>query len=127
MKYIVESAKSVDQAVAALHEAVPAHGFGILHIHNLKETMAKKGVAFDHDCQILDVCNPGKAKAVLSEDMAMSLVLPCKISVYEEGGKTHIGMVRPSALLGVMSDSPAMASVAAEVEATLIAIISAAA
>ncbi|MDI7776129.1 DUF302 domain-containing protein [Asticcacaulis sp. EMRT-3] len=126
MKYIVESSKSVDQAVAALHEAVPAHGFGILHIHNLKETMAKKGVAFDHECQILDVCNPGKARAVLSEDMTMSLVLPCKLSVYEEGGKTHIGMVRPTALLGAMSDSPGMAEVAKEVEATLTAIIDAA-
>jgi uncharacterized protein (DUF302 family) len=31
--------------------------------------------------------------------MTVNLALPCRISVYEEGGKVKIGMVRPTALL----------------------------
>jgi hypothetical protein len=33
MKYIVETPKSMDQAVADLQAAVQRHKFGVLHIH----------------------------------------------------------------------------------------------
>ena len=46
MKYIVETPKSVEQAVADLQAAVQRHKFGVLHIHNLQETLKKKGVDF---------------------------------------------------------------------------------
>jgi len=39
MKYIVETSKSVDQAVVDLQEAVKKYKFGVLHIHNLQETL----------------------------------------------------------------------------------------
>ncbi len=42
-KYIVETEKTVEQAVTDLQEAVKRHNFGILHIHNLQETLRKKG------------------------------------------------------------------------------------
>lgn len=43
MKYIVETDKTVEQAVTGLQEAASRHKFGVLHIHNLKETMNRKG------------------------------------------------------------------------------------
>jgi len=98
MKYIVETEKTVEQAVFDLQEAVKKHNFGILHIHNLQETLRKKGVDFPNECQILEICNPQKAKEVLTDDMSMNMVLPCRISVYSEEGKTKIGMIKPKAL-----------------------------
>ena len=80
MKYIVETEKTVDQAVADLQAAVKKHNFGVLHIHNLKETLKKKGVAFPNECQILEICNPQRAKEVLTEDMSMNMVLPCRVN-----------------------------------------------
>ena len=44
--------KTVSEAAAALQAAVQANQFGVMHIHNLKETMAKKGVEFAHECLI---------------------------------------------------------------------------
>lgn len=35
--------KSVSEAADALREAVLANHFGVMQVHNLKETMAKKG------------------------------------------------------------------------------------
>jgi uncharacterized protein (DUF302 family) len=124
MKYIVETPKSVEQAVADLQAAVQRHKFGVLHIHNLQETLKKKGVDFPNACQILEICNPQKANEVLSEDMDLNMGLPCRVSVYSEGGKTKIGMMRPSAMLKALSDSPALASVAQDVEKTIIEMIS---
>ena len=38
--------KTVNDAAAALHIAVQANHFGVMQVHNLKETMTKKGVEF---------------------------------------------------------------------------------
>ena len=123
MKYIVETTKSVDQAVIDLKEAVKKHKFGVLHIHNLQETMKKKGVDFPNQCQILEICNPQKAKEVLEEDMEMNMALPCRVSVYTDRGKTKIGMIKPTALLASLSQSESLKKVAKEVEGKIIQMI----
>src|SRR5262250_3256006 len=123
MKYIVVTPKSVEQAVEDLQSAVQGHKFGVLHIHNLQETLKKKGVDFPNACQILEICNPQRAKDVLTEDMDLNMALPCRVSVYSEGGKTKIGMMKPSAMLKALSDSPALARVAQEVEEAIIEMI----
>lgn len=123
MKYIVKSNKTIDQASADLQEAVTDHGFGVLHIHNLKETMNKKGVEFTNECQIFEICNPQKAKEVLNDDMSLNMALPCRISVYQDDGETKIGMIRPKALLASLSDSDSLLKVADEVERISIEII----
>ena len=38
--------KTVCVAAAALEAAVKANHFGVMQVHNLKETMTKKGVEF---------------------------------------------------------------------------------
>ena len=106
-----------------MQAAVQRHKFGVLHIHNLQETLKKKGVDFPNACQILEICNPQKAKEVLSEDMDLNMALPCRVSVYSEGGKTKIGMMKPSAMLKALSDSPALAVVAQDVEKAIIEMI----
>ena len=123
MKYIVETEKSVEQAVTDLQEAVKKHDFGVLNILNLQETLRKKGVELPNECQILDICNPQKAKQVLTDDMSLNLALPCRISVYSEDGKTKIGMIKPKALLGALSNSASLLNVADEVEAIIIQMI----
>jgi len=123
MKYVVTSGKSVEQATADLEAAVKQHGFGVLHTYDLKQTLAGKGVELPHECRILEVCNPRQAARVLSADMSMNIALPCRISVYEDGGQTRIGMVRPTALLASLSESPSLREVADEVEQATIRMI----
>jgi uncharacterized protein (DUF302 family) len=123
MTYIVETPKSVEHAVADFEVAVQGHKFGVLDIHHLQETLTKKGVDFPNACQILKICNPQRAKEALTEDMDLNLALPCRVSVYSKGGKTKIGMMKPSAMLKSLSDSPALARVAQEMEEAMIEMI----
>jgi uncharacterized protein (DUF302 family) len=123
MKYIVETDKSVEQAVADVEAACKDHAFGVLHIHNLQQTLKNKGVALANECQVLEICNPHKALAVLTADMSLNMALPCRVSVYTENGKTKIGMIKPKAMLAALSDSPELLTVAEEVEAATISII----
>ena len=117
------SNKTVEQAADDLQKAVTDHKFGVLHIHNIKETLNKKGVDFTNEYRIFEVCNPHKAKEVLSSDMSMNMALPCRISVYEDNGETKIGMIKPAALLASLSDSESLKVVAEEVEKISIEII----
>jgi uncharacterized protein (DUF302 family) len=93
-----------------------------MQVHNLKETMAKKGVAFAPECLIFEVCQPQQAKKVLDQNMSISTALPCRISVYEEGGKTVLATLKPTALLA-MFNVPQLEQVAREVEDTIIKIM----
>lgn len=114
--------KTVNEVANALQTAVQANHFGIMQIHNLKETMTKKGVAFDRECLIFEVCQPQQAKKVLDENMSVSTALPCRISVYEESGKTILATLKPTSLLA-MFETPQLAPVAQEVEDTLVKIM----
>jgi uncharacterized protein (DUF302 family) len=114
--------KTVSEAAAALHAAVQANHFGVMQVHNLKESMAKKGVEFARECLIFEVCQPQQAKKVLEHNMSVSTALPCRISIYEEGGKTILATLKPTTLLA-MFNTPQLEGVAQEVEATLVKIM----
>ncbi|MBM5797668.1 MAG: DUF302 domain-containing protein [Cyanobacteria bacterium M_surface_7_m2_040] len=124
---VVTTSQSFDHACAALEAAIPSHGFGLLGSHDLGGTLRHKGIAFAEQCRIFEVCQPQQAARVLSADMALNMALPCRISVYTEAGQTRIGMISPMAMLSALSSDPALAAVAAEVEATTRAIITTAA
>ena len=114
--------KTVSEAAAALQSAVEANHFGVMHVHNLKESMTKKGVEFARECLIFEVCQPQQAKKVLDENMSVSTALPCRISIYEEGGKTILATLKPTTLLA-MFNTPQLEHVAQEVEDTMVKIM----
>jgi uncharacterized protein (DUF302 family) len=123
MYYIVETSKSFDQASADLESAVKRHNFGVLHVHDLGSTLRSKGIAFEEQCKVFEVCNPGQAAKVLSSDMRLNMALPCRISVYTEKGKTKMGLIKPVQMLSALSQDPALIQVAKEVEGTTIQIV----
>lgn len=116
MYYLVETAKAFDQASADLEGAVKRLGFGVLHVHDLASTLRSKGIAFEEQCKIFEVCNPQQAAKVLSADMRLNMALPCRISVFTQKGKTKIGLIRPVQMLSALSKDAALAQVAREVE-----------
>ena len=119
MLYTVESDKDLEKVCADLQEAVTRRKFGVLHVHNLKETMAKKNVEFGRECRIFEVCNPHQARKVLEASMEISTALPCRISVYEEGGKVRLATLKPTALIEVFGQA-GLEDVAVEVEQAIV-------
>ena len=99
-----------------LEAAVKRNKFGVLHVHDLQKTLKEKGVDFPKACTILEVRNPQRAVQVVTGNIRVNLALPCRISVYQEGGKTKIGMIRPTALLALSPGGSALKAVAEDVE-----------
>lgn len=123
MYYIVETGKSFDQASTDLEAAVIRNGFGVLHVHNLGNTLRGKGVAFEEQCKVFEVCNPGQAAKVMAADMRLNMALPCRISVFTDKGTTKIGLITPVKMLSALSEDPALIQVAREVEAKTIQMV----
>ena len=126
MLHIVESKKSLARVASDLEQAVARHKFGILGVHDLKAKMVEKGVPFARECRIYEVCNPQQAQRVLERNIEISTALPCRISLYEEAGKTKLATIKPTAMIALYA-TPELAAVAEEVEATLGAIMAEAA
>jgi uncharacterized protein (DUF302 family) len=118
----VPTDKTVSDAASALQTAVEANRFGVMQVHNLQETMTKKGVEFARECLIFEVCQPQQAKKVLNAEMSVSTALPCRISIYEEDGKTMLATLKPTTLLA-MFNVPQLKVVAQEVEDTIVKIM----
>ena len=123
MYYIAESAKSFEQASTDLDAAVKRNGFGVLHVHDLGGTLRSKGVDFKEQCRVFEVCNPQQAAKVLASDMRLNMALPCRISVFTEGNKTFLGLIKPAEMLASLSQDAALAEVAAQVEGSTIKMI----
>ena len=123
MYYIVETNKSFTQAATDLESAVTRNNFGVLHVHDLGATLRSKGIAFDEECKVFEVCNPAQAAKVLATDMRLNMALPCRISVFTEQGKTKIGLIKPVQMLAALSHDAALMQVAKEVEENTIKMV----
>ena len=126
MLYEIVTKRTPQQAGQALEAAAQKHKFGVMAVHNLKETMAKKGVEFAKECLIYEVCNPLQAKKVLEANPSISTALPCRIAVFEEGNHTKLSTLKPTAMLALFGNRE-LDPVAQEVEQVIISMMNEAA
>ena len=122
MVYRVQSKKSLSEVARNLEAAAQRHKFGVMGVFDLKAKMQQKGVQFERECLIFEVCNPGQAKNVLEKNAEISTALPCRISVYQEGGEVVLATLRPTAMLGLF-EGAGLEPVARDVEDAIFAIM----
>lgn len=120
--YIVESDKSFYEACFDLPPVVQRLGFVVLHSHDLSETMRRKEIDLDDDCQTFDVCNYRLMEKLVALDIKLSLHAPWRISVFTEAGATKIGILRPLEL-AASSENAALLRLAREIEEKLVQIV----
>lgn len=109
---------SYDEALAKLPELLKAEGFGVLTQIDVRETLKQKlGLDFRR-YRILGACNPQLAHRALSGELAVGVMLPCNVVVWErDDGRTEVATVDPSATMAAAL--PRLAPIAAEVKERL--------
>ncbi|NMH68914.1 DUF302 domain-containing protein [Bacillus sp. RO3] len=117
--YTKEVTMSVKEAVEAVESSLKDESFGVLWNLDLARKLQDKGLDFNEEIVVLEVCNPHEAKKVLEESMLVSYFLPCKVTVYTEEGTTKIGMARPGKLIE-MVDNDELKKLALDIENRLI-------
>src|SRR5512138_1242602 len=107
-----------DDALARIPELLAAEGFGVLTRIDVKETLKAKIGADFRRYQILGACNPKLALEVLSRELAVGVMLPCNVVVYEDDGG-HATVLAIDPLRTVAAQDARLEPFAAEVRARL--------
>ncbi|MFC4322985.1 DUF302 domain-containing protein [Litchfieldia salsa] len=118
-EYTVETKDDIKTAISSLEDTLKEEKFGVLWEFDIKGKLQEKGLDFNQEYKVLEVCNPHEAQRILSENQMVGYFLPCKIVVYDDQGKTKIGMPRPTALVS-MVDDPKIKELAEDIEQRLI-------
>jgi uncharacterized protein (DUF302 family) len=106
-----------DAVLAKLPDALKTEGFGVLTEIDVRKTLHEKlGVEFRR-YKILGACNPALAHRALQTELAIGVMLPCNVIVYEEGDQTVVVAVDP--METIATDSPTLRPIAEEVRAKL--------
>lgn len=120
--YQVESKKSLSEVARDFEAACQKNKFGVLGVHDLKAKLKEKGVDFDRDCLVYEICNPHQAKKVLDRNMEISTALPCRVSLFSTSTGVALATIRPTALLDLFK-TPELGEVAREVEEVIVKIM----
>ncbi len=123
MKYSVETEKSIDQTLANLQSAAMRHKFDILRVHDIQKDAKKRSKDFPNTIHVLEISHPQSIQKILMVDMKLKSVLPYRISIYEEDGKTKIGMIKNRSIMKILSDSTALINIVKENEAAITTMI----
>lgn len=112
--YTVSTEKAFDQVVSEIQAKTHEKGMSVLHVHDVTATL--KGKGFEREpLKIIEICNAKYAHAVLKESETISLMMPCKINVYEKKGKTYISAMLPTIISKFFPEAK-LGSVPEEVE-----------
>jgi uncharacterized protein (DUF302 family) len=120
--YTVYTNETIEDAIQNLEKSLKEENFGVLWMFDIKEKLNEKGLDFQKNFKVLEVCNPLEAQRVLNENEKAGYFLPCKIVVYEVEGQTKIGMPKPTALISLLNEDK-MKQFAKDIEDRLIRVI----
>ena len=121
LAYTVSTAKSLGDAISAVEQSAAAHGFRVLHVHDMAATLAEKGFPRE-PIKIVEICNARYAAKVLEKDITAALMLPCPIAVYEQQGQVRISTMLPSVMADLFPGK-SLEFVAEQVEFAIVSIV----
>jgi uncharacterized protein (DUF302 family) len=104
-----------DQAVQKTMDALKGEGFGVLTQIDVQAVLKQKINADFRRYVILGACHPTFAHRSLQAHLDVGLLLPCNVTVYEEGTGAVVTAVDPVVMLGTFAGDAKLYEIAAEV------------
>ena len=126
MLITVRTRKSLGEVRQRFEEAAAENRFAVLGVHDVGERLRAKGLQFDRKYYVYEVCNPVAAKKVLDTNVRIGTALPCRVSIYTDGGDVVLETLKPTAMLAMFGE-PTLDGTAREIEAAIEAMMTAAA
>ncbi|MEE8588941.1 MAG: DUF302 domain-containing protein [Sulfurimonadaceae bacterium] len=100
MIYTLTTDQSLESVKAQIEERAKEAGFGVLKQYDFKTLLESKGFPIERDITVFELCNPSVAQEALTLHPEISVYLPCRISLYEQDGKTVLLTIGIEEMLG---------------------------
>ena len=86
-----ETGYGYDKTIARLQERIEAGGWVVSGVSDMNKSLARQGVDFGPRVTLVSLCQPQYAESVLKSDRYVSVMMPCKFSVWEDDdGKVYL-------------------------------------
>jgi uncharacterized protein (DUF302 family) len=121
--YILSIIIILKEACAALEANVAAAKFGVIHMHDVKATLAKKGVEIETESRIYEICNPMRAKWLLDKNFQLVTGLPCRVSIWQGKESVELGFIDAQAILSMITDDAEVIAYISEVNTIIQTIV----
>ena len=90
--YTVKTQKDIHDAITDPTQSLKKIGFGVLETLDFKKILTDKGLEFQNNYRLMEVCHPSLAKQVLEASPDLGLLLPCTIAVYQKDNENYISL-----------------------------------
>jgi len=110
------SSYPIDETIKRVKSELMDKGFGVLWELNFKNKFKEKGFDYKYDYWIFEVCNPKIAIQVIETDQTAGYFLPCKVAVFDSDQGVRAGLVKPSEMIGLVSNDSTLQEHAKNVE-----------
>jgi len=86
-----ETTLGYDEMIEALQERVLQAGWVVSGVKEMNQSLAEEGVEFEPRVTLFSLCQPQYAKSILTTDRDISVMMPCKFSIWEgDDGKVYL-------------------------------------
>lgn len=94
MFVVYESKFEFNKTVEMITESAKENQWSMPHQYDLQATMKKHGFTVN-PVKVFSLCKPEHAYQILSseDERVVSALMPCRVAVYEKGGKTYVSML----------------------------------
>jgi uncharacterized protein (DUF302 family) len=112
IKYGMQRSLSLpfDEVVERTRAALQKAGFGVLFEIDMKAKLREKLDVEFGSYLILGACNPPIAYEALQTEIALGLLLPCNVVVYEQSGETVVAAIDAAKMMTIVENPQLTAS-----------------
>ena len=97
-----ESTLGYDETIEALQTRIKEQGWVVSGVKKMNDSLAKQGVDLEPAVTTVGLCHPDYAESILTTDRHMSVMMPCKFSVWQgDDGKVYLTQMN-TGLMGKM-------------------------
>ncbi len=91
---IIQSSKNFNETISTIKKSVSDGGLMVLSELNQGNILSMTGLKIN--AHSFFIGNPNVGKEAFSADPSVGLVIPIRVNVYEENGKTYVNYFKPS-------------------------------
>jgi uncharacterized protein (DUF302 family) len=86
-----EAVYGYDETIERIQERIESAGWMVSAISELNNSLSREGAHFEPRVTLLSLCHPKYAESVLTTDRYVSVMMPCKFSIWEgDDGKVYL-------------------------------------